>query len=65
MGVPAHPGPCRRAVRSRPAQANVRPSLALGNSALRTTDEARAAYIVALQAADQHDFEPLIAFLRS
>lgn len=41
------------------------PRFTLGNSALRTTDEARAAYIVALQAADQHDFEPLIAFLRS
>lgn len=41
------------------------PRFTLGNSALRTPDEARTAYIVALQAADQHDFGPLIAFLRS
>ena len=41
------------------------PRFTLGNSALRTPDEARAAYIAALQAADQHDFGPLIAFLRS
>lgn len=41
------------------------PRFTMGNSTLRTADEARAAYIAALQAADQHDFSPLIAFLRS
>jgi Fic-DOC domain mobile mystery protein B len=37
----------------------------LGNSTLRSADEARVAYIAALKAADQHDFGPLVAFLRS
>jgi Fic-DOC domain mobile mystery protein B len=41
------------------------PRFTMGNSTLRSADEARAAYITALQAADQHDFGPLIAFLRS
>ena len=41
------------------------PRFTLGDSALRTPDEARAAYIAALKAADNHDFGPLIAFLRS
>lgn len=41
------------------------PRFTLGSSALRSADEARAAYIAALRAADQHDFGPLIAFLRS
>jgi Fic-DOC domain mobile mystery protein B len=42
-----------------------RPRFTLGASALRTADETRAAYIAALKAADRHDFDPLIAFLRS
>lgn len=42
-----------------------KPRFTLGNSTLRTADEARAAYIAALKAADAHDYEPLIAFLRS
>lgn len=41
------------------------PRFTLGDSPLRTPGEARAAYISALQAADQHDFAPLVAFLRS
>ena len=41
------------------------PRFTLGNSTLRSADETRAAYIAALRAADQHDFGPLIAFLRS
>jgi Fic-DOC domain mobile mystery protein B len=41
------------------------PRFTLGDSALRSPDEARAAYIASLKAADNHDFGPLIAFLRS
>ena len=36
-----------------------------GGSGLRNADEMRSAYILALRAADQHDFKPLIQFLRS
>ncbi len=36
-----------------------------GRSALHAPDEARHAYIEALKAADNHDFEPLLAFARS
>ena len=42
-----------------------RPRFTLGNSTLRSADEARRAYIAALKAADDHDLAPLIAFLRS
>jgi Fic-DOC domain mobile mystery protein B len=41
------------------------PRFTMGNSTLRSADEARAAYIAALRAADGHDFGPPIAFLRS
>jgi Fic-DOC domain mobile mystery protein B len=41
------------------------PRFTLGESPLRSADQARAAYIAALRAADGHDFGPLIAFLRS
>jgi Fic-DOC domain mobile mystery protein B len=37
----------------------------LGHSTRRSADEARAAYIAARKDADQHDFGPLVAFLRS
>lgn len=36
-----------------------------GTNTLRSSNEARATYIEALQAADQHDLGKLIAFLRS
>ena len=36
-----------------------------GAQTLRSADETRRAYIAALRAADNHDFEPLIAFARS
>ena len=36
-----------------------------GGSSLRTDDETRRIYINALQAADNHDFGPLLAFARS
>ena len=41
------------------------PRLTLGNNTIRSAGDTRDAYIAALQAADRHDFEPLIAFLRS
>ncbi len=41
------------------------PRFTWGGSALRRADETRRAYIGALRAADQHDFAPLVAFLRS
>jgi Fic-DOC domain mobile mystery protein B len=36
-----------------------------GRSTLRAADETRRVYIAALKAADNHDFEPLLAFARS
>lgn len=42
-----------------------KPRFTLGARALRTPDETRAAYIASLKAADDHDFGPLMAFLRS
>lgn len=41
------------------------PRFTLGSSTLHSADQARATYIAALQAADRHDFRPLITFLRS